>query len=66
MTRNSPDNTSAFQLVYPQPVALASAIAGDRQAVEGALHWIAPFVVRYCRAHLRGRESRWISIDDLV
>lgn len=66
MTHNSIDYASSCHRSAPEPAVLASAIAGDRDAVEGVLRWIRPFVVRYCRTHLGGRESSWASIDDVA
>ncbi len=43
-----------------------SAIAGDRNAVEGVLRWIRPFVVRYCRAHVGGGQKTFASADDVA
>lgn len=66
MTHASPDHASPCHGRTPDPSDLASAIAGDRDAVESVLRCIRPFVVRYCRAHLGGRGNSWTSIDDVA
>lgn len=66
MTHESRDHTSSRHRSAPEPASLASAIAGNRDAVESVLRWIHPFVVRYCRAHLGGRENSRASIDDIA
>ena len=66
MTSNSLDIASSFRRVPMEPVALVSAIAGDRDAVEGVLRWIRPFVVQYCRAHVGGGEKAFASADDVA
>ena len=66
MTGNTLDDASSFRFAPKEPVALVSAIAGDRNAVEGVLRWIRPFVVRYCRTHVGGGQRTVASADDVA
>ncbi|MEU7814245.1 sigma-70 family RNA polymerase sigma factor [Pseudonocardia sp. NPDC049154] len=45
---------------------VASAMAGDRGAVERVLATIRPLVVRYCRARLGGSDRSSVSADDVA
>jgi RNA polymerase sigma-70 factor (ECF subfamily) len=66
MVINSRDN-AAYSGPFPEePVALVSALAGDRGGAEGVLRWIRPLVVRYCRAHVGVQERAFASADDVA
>jgi RNA polymerase sigma-70 factor, ECF subfamily len=47
-------------------VLIDAAVGGEREAVQGVLRWICPFVVRYCRARVGGQEKTFASADDIA
>ena len=66
MTSSNLDSASRFCRISSGHELLASAMAGDRNAVDGVLRWIRPFVVRYCRAHVGGGDKAFPSADDVA
>ncbi|MGQ0779279.1 MAG: sigma-70 family RNA polymerase sigma factor [Pseudonocardiales bacterium] len=45
---------------------VASAVGGDRVAVDGVLRWVRPLVVRYCRARVGRQKMTFVSADDVA
>ncbi len=66
MVINGGDNAEYFGPFPEEPLALISALAGDRGGAEDVLRWIRPFVVRYCRAHVGTQERACASADDVA
>jgi DNA-directed RNA polymerase specialized sigma24 family protein len=58
MTKNPIANAlSSGPADKEMPADLASAMAGDRGALEDVLRWVHPHMVRYCRARLGSEEN---------
>ena len=45
---------------------VSAAVQGDPAAVQSVLRWIAPLVVRYCRARVGRGERTFASADDVA
>jgi RNA polymerase sigma-70 factor, ECF subfamily len=67
MTKNSIANAlSSGPADKEMPADLASAMAGDRGALEDVLRWVRPRMVRYCRARLGSEENTSASAEDVA
>ena len=60
------DPGDARELVTAEELLVAAAVAGDVRARDRLLTEVRPFVVRYCRARLGGRETPAGSADDIA
>lgn len=56
----------AVEIPAAEDALVAAAVAGDPRAQEQLLAEIRPFVVRYCRARLGGRDTAAGSADDIA